>query len=137
MPSRSSAAPMSSVRKPSTTNESTPAFSGAVPMIRRPGIVEQAFGHALEEFVLVPRDVLDAELLQIIERGAQSDGVRDVAGAGLESRGRMLKAAIFSKVTSVIMLPPPCQGGESSSTSGLPYTTPMPVGPNTLWPEKT
>ena len=44
---------------------------------------------------------------------------------------------VFSKVTSAIMLPPPCQGGMSSSTSRLPHTTPMPVGPKTLWPENT
>ena len=35
------------------------------------------------------------------------------------------------------MLPPPCQGGMSSSSSRLPYSTPMPVGPKILWPENT
>ena len=44
---------------------------------------------------------------------------------------------VRSNVTSLIMLPPPCHGGMSSSTSRLPYTTPMPVGPNILWPENT
>ena len=44
---------------------------------------------------------------------------------------------VRSKVTFRIMLPPPCQGGIASSTSAFPYRAPMPVGPNTLWPEKT
>ena len=35
------------------------------------------------------------------------------------------------------MLPPPCQGGMISSSSSLAYTTPMPVGPKILCPEKT
>ena len=41
------------------------------------------------------------------------------------------------KDTDRIMSPPPCQGGMCSSTSCLPKSAPMPVGPNTLWPEKT
>ena len=41
-----------------------------------------------------------------------------------------------SKVTVVIMSPPPCQGGISSSNDSLPYSTPMPVGPYILCPEK-
>ena len=43
-------------------------------------------------------------------RCAEADGVGDVAGAGLEAVGRPWNT-VFSKVTSAIMLPPPCQGG--------------------------
>jgi len=35
------------------------------------------------------------------------------------------------------MLPPPCQGWVASRMAAFPYTTPMPVGAKTLWPEKT
>jgi hypothetical protein len=44
---------------------------------------------------------------------------------------------VFSKVTSTIMLPPPCQGGVVSSKSAFPKTTPMPVGAKILCPENT
>ena len=33
------------------------------------------------------------------------------------------------------MSPPPWYGGMASSSAVLPYRTPMPVGPYTLWPE--
>ena len=42
---------------------------------------------------------------------------------------------VFSKVTERIMSPPPCQGGMASSRLALPKSTPIPVGPNALWPE--
>ena len=43
---------------------------------------------------------------------------------------------VFSNVTEAIMSPPPCHGGIASSSSALPYNTPMPVGPKILCPEK-
>mmetsp|Transcript_33012 Transcript_33012/g.77443 ORF Transcript_33012/g.77443 Transcript_33012/m.77443 type:complete len:212 (-) Transcript_33012:52-687(-) len=52
----------------------------------------------------------------------------NLAGAGWNT--------VRSKVTSAIMLPPPCQGGMASSTSLRPMTAPMPVGPKILWPLK-
>ena len=41
-----------------------------------------------------------------------------------------------SSVTVAIMSPPPCHGGIRSSSAARPYSTPMPVGPNSLCPEK-
>ena len=38
------------------TNDSTPAFSAAVPISRRPGIASSALGRVLEQLVLVARD---------------------------------------------------------------------------------
>ena len=42
---------------------------------------------------------------------------------------------VRSSVTVSIMSPPPCQGGIASSRAARPYSTPMPVGPKSLWPE--
>ena len=39
-------------------------------------------------------------------------------------------------VTESIISPPVRKGGISSSSSRLPYSTPMPMGPMSLWPEK-
>jgi hypothetical protein len=69
--------------------------------------------------VLVAGDVLHADALHVVERRAQAHGVGDVAGAGLERLGGGWNT-VFSKVTSAIMLPPPCQGGMASSSSRLP-----------------
>lgn len=38
-----------------------------------------------EQLVFVPSDVLEAEPAHVVERGAQTDGICDVAGAGLET----------------------------------------------------
>ena len=40
-----------------------------------------------------------------------------------------------SNPTSRATSPPVRNGGIAASNSARPYTTPMPVGPNTLWPE--
>ena len=42
---------------------------------------------ALDQLVLVARDRLDADAVEIVDRGAEADGVGDIAGAGLEPRG--------------------------------------------------
>ena len=39
-------------------------------------------------------------------------------------------------VTVRIISPPPRNGGSCSSIARLPHSTPMPVGPTTLWPVK-
>ena len=43
---------------------------------------------------------------------------------------------VFSNVTDSIMSPPPMNGDIASSSSRRPHSTPMPVGPKSLWPEK-
>jgi hypothetical protein len=82
----------------------------------------------------VAGDVLHPDPLHVGERGAKADGVGDDvvpasnrAGAGW--------CSVRSKVTSLIMLPPPCHGGIEFSTSRFPWSTPIPVGPKTLWPD--
>ena len=42
-----------------------------------------------------------------------------------------------SNVTEEIMSPPPRKGGIASSSSRRAHSTPMPVGPYSLWPVKT
>ncbi len=42
-----------------------------------------------------------------------------------------------SKLTLPIMSPPPMNGGIASSSAMRPHSTPMPVGPYSLWPVKT
>ena len=88
MPSWSSAAPTSSVRMPSSTNDSTPAFSAArADHAAGPGRVASALGRVDEQLVLVARDVLEADRADVVERRAEPDGIGDVAGAGLEAHG--------------------------------------------------
>ena len=41
-----------------------------------------------------------------------------------------------SSVTSRIIWPPTMKGGRAASASRRPHSTPIPVGPYTLWPEK-
>ena len=42
----------------------------------------------------------------------------------------------WRRCTSRIMSPPPMNGGMAFSSSRRPHSTPMPVGPSILWPEK-
>ncbi len=78
MPSKSSSRPISSVFLPGKTNESTPTFSRAVPIKRRPLIRGQLFGPVLQQLVLVLADVGQTQAIDIVECRAKADRVGNV-----------------------------------------------------------
>ena len=51
-------------------------------------------------------------------------------------QGTSLKV-VWRRWTSRIISPPPMNGGIASSSSRRAHSTPEPVGPSALWPEKT
>ena len=85
---------------------------------RQSGHGAEAFKRIFQKPMLVGGDIGHADPLEIIDRRAKPDRIGDGAGAGLEFLRRVLEH-VFSKVTSLIMLPPPCHGGMASSILGL------------------
>mmetsp|Transcript_30840 Transcript_30840/g.88665 ORF Transcript_30840/g.88665 Transcript_30840/m.88665 type:complete len:244 (-) Transcript_30840:641-1372(-) len=62
-----------------------------------------------------------------------------MGGVPASKRAGMSANVVFSasKLTSLIISPPPFQGGMPSNTSRLAHRKPTPVGPYILWPEAT
>ena len=136
-PSSSSTAPTSCGWTPSTTNDRT---LGLLPRgADEPDAVEHRadlVGGVGEQLLLPRRDGLAAHAprrtpARLPARSpARSSACRPRTRAGGGAH------VLRSRVTVSIMSPPPCHGGIASSSAARPYSTPTPVGPNTLWPEK-
>ncbi len=71
-----------------------------------PGDGEDRLGGCLQELCLVGGDALEAELVEVVERGGKTDRALDVGRAGLEAVWRLVEGRP-SKVTDRIMSPPP------------------------------
>jgi hypothetical protein len=80
VPSRSSAAPTSSLQQPSSTKEITPAFSFAVPMMVTARHVKKPLRCSVEKSVLIACDICHSDAIEIVDRGAEPDRVRYIAG---------------------------------------------------------
>jgi hypothetical protein len=80
---------------PSITKEITAAFSRAVPMMRRPGIARERFRAVEQQFVLVRRDFVDADVVDVIDRRAQSDAAGDIGRAGFELVGQIVVGGLL------------------------------------------
>ena len=72
-----------------------------------------------EQLLLPGADGGAPDPLDVLERRAQPDDLRDRRRAGLEAR-RRLRPGARSSVTVSIMSPPPCQGGIASSSDVAP-----------------
>ena len=68
-----------------------------MPISRRPLISRKPLGGVLQQLVLVGRDVRQPEPVDVIERGAQSDGVGDVRRAGLELGRELGERRLFER----------------------------------------
>ena len=120
MPSWSSAAPTSSVREPSSTNDSTPAFSGAVPIRRRPGTARSRARRVRRAARARSAAMFSMPIADhVVERRAEPDRVGDVAGAGLEAARRRAGTTVLSKVTSCDHVAAALPGRHRSSTLAL------------------
>jgi hypothetical protein len=73
-----------------------------------------------QHIVPVSGDRFQPALLDIVECGAQTDGISDILPVPASNRAGGVWYTVCSNVTSRIMLPPPCQGGDSASTSVRP-----------------
>src|SRR5450830_794554 len=86
--------------------------------------------------MLIAGDVFNANAIDIVDCGTQSDGIGNVAGTGFELVGNRLKHRLLKRhIRNHIAAALPWRHVFQHFT--LTQTTPMPVGPNTLWPEKT
>ena len=65
----------------------------------KPGDALQSFRGIHQKIVLIARDVHHADAFEIVDRGAQSNGIRDVSRTGFKAAGRRLVSG-FSNVTS-------------------------------------
>ncbi len=84
---------------------------------------------------LVLLDSLPIERLHPIKCRPESDGCgnRSVPASNRRGGGRK---TVSVKVTSPIICPPVMKGGMAASNTRRPHSTPMPVGPKVLCPEK-
>ena len=120
MPSWSSAAPTSSVRKPSSTNDSTPAFSAAVPISAQArDRAQRARSRRRAARARSARCSSMPIALHVVERRAEARPRRRCCRCPPRSAPARGWYTVFSNVTSSIMLPPPCHGGIASSTLAL------------------
>ncbi len=97
MPSRFKAAPTSSVRKPSRTNERTLAFSASGSDEMEAGNTLHRFGGVEQKVVLVTSDVHHADAFEIVDSSTEADGIADAAGAGFESARGAFDTASFRR----------------------------------------
>jgi hypothetical protein len=112
------------------TNERTPAFSAAVPIIVSPGTARDARSRrrAARARTL---DGLEPDRAHVVERGAEPHGVGDVARARLEARrggwyGLLERHVLRSCCRR------PATAASLEHRSALPKSAPIPVGPKTL-----
>ena len=106
------------------------------PERRAPRPIGQAVEQRVGERLLVGRDAIHAERGEVVDGGAQADGLGGHRHAGLEPLRRRRRRSS----------PPSGRSRSSSRRSGTaawrraararPHSTPTPLGPSILWPEK-
>ena len=109
----------------SITKESTPAFSFAVPIKRKPGTDCSRFRAVGQQSCSCAAMASRPIGIHVVDRRAQADRRRRCAACRLQICTAAGCRVVFSKVTELIMSPPPWYGGIASSSSALPYSTPI------------
>ncbi len=117
------------------TKESTAAFSRAVPMMRRPGIVQELFGAVDQQFVLIGCNLVEPDVVDIVERCAQPDAARDIGRAGFELIRQLVVSGLFegdreNHVAAALV------GGHGIQQFRLSVEDSDAGRAQTLWPEK-
>ncbi len=111
------------------------AAVGGRPVMTMPAPRVEQVERVGDDVVLVIAHPIHPEVAQVVRGHAEADGRADVRRAGLELPGDVVELGP-AKLTSRIMSPPARNGGIASSSSRRPHSTPEPVGPIILCPEK-
>ena len=80
-------------------------------------------------------DRLQANGFEVVDCGAEPDGLGDRRGARLELVRQLVPRSSPSNSTLRIMCPPRLNGSIASSSSARPQSAPTPLGPHILWAE--
>ena len=112
------------------------AFGGAVDADAR-HLAGQHLQGVGGECLLVGGDAVHAEVGEVVDGGTEADGGGDVRRARPRTCSGTSLKVVWRRWTELIISPPLMNGGIASSSSARAQSAPEPVGPSTLWPEKT